>query len=58
MTQEGTVTTFANRYVPMANGEEDKPQPKKGGDTWTVFEEYDTALGGETIINHVGDCFD
>ena len=58
MTQEGTVTTFANRYVPMANGEEDKPQPKKGGDTWTVFEEYETALGGETIINHVGDCFD
>ena len=28
-----------------------------GGD-FAIFEEYQTALGVETIINHVGDCFD
>ena len=26
--------------------------------TLTVFEDYDTALGINVLINHVGDCFD
>ena len=33
-------------------------RPKTTGDTWYVFEEYDTPLGVEVVINHVGDCFD
>ena len=32
--------------------------PKTAGETWYFFEEYDTPLGVEVIINHVGDCFD
>ena len=32
--------------------------PKTTGETWYVFEEYDTPLGVEVTINHVGDCFD
>jgi hypothetical protein len=33
-------------------------KPKTTGDTWLIFEEYDTPLGVEVVINHVGDCFD
>ena len=33
------------------------PQPKQPS-PWITFEEYDTALGGDVVINHVGDCFD
>lgn len=33
------------------------PQPKQPS-PWITFEEYDTALGGDVMINHVGDCFD
>ena len=31
---------------------------KTGGDNWAIFDEYDTPLGGQLLINHVGDCFD
>ena len=56
--QDGTVTVITNTVTQLAKPDDDQKQPKRGGDTWVVFEEYDTALGGETIINHVGDCFD
>ena len=52
----GTVTTFTNRYVTTPNNGNNKP--KTGGDTWEHFEEYETPLGGQLLINHVGDCFD
>ena len=59
----GTVTTLTNRYVPVVvevPPDEPQPQqPKKG--KWIhsmIFEEYMTPLGGEWLINHVGDCFD
>lgn len=34
------------------------PKAKVPGNLWFIFEEYETALGGEILINHVGDCFD
>ncbi|MBR4576659.1 MAG: Cna B-type domain-containing protein [Clostridia bacterium] len=54
----GNVTVFTNEPVKLAKVPANEVQPKYAGETWVVFEEYDTALGGETIINHVGDCFD
>ena len=54
----GSATIFTNRAPEIPRIPEDLPQPKLPGETWFVFEEYDTALGGEILINHVGDCFD
>lgn len=38
----------------------DEPQPKIPHNIWKLLhiEDYETALGGELLINHVGDCFD
>ena len=47
VSQEGNTTTFTNTYN----------VPKKHG-KWVVFEEYETPLSGEFLINHVGDCYD
>ena len=55
---EGSVTTFTNHFVNVPPVPGDKPQPKTPGGGWVIFEEYDTALGGDILINHVGDCFD
>ena len=50
VTVTGNTTTFTNTYsVPVPPG----PIP-----TTIVIEEYDTPLGVEVLINHVGDCFD
>ena len=55
----GTTTTFTNRLIShQITIPEDQPQPDQPGETWYIFEEYDTALGGQLLINHVGDCFD
>ena len=50
------VTTFTNTMpeIPKTGNK----IVKTGGDHWATFEEYDTALGGQLLINHVGDCFD
>ena len=55
---EGNTTTFTNTLwkrpeTPPTEGK----KPKTTGETVT-FEEYKTPLGVESIINHVGDCFD
>ena len=54
----GNLTTFTNRVVKLVEIPPDQPQPRVPGGGWVIFEEYDTALGGEILINHVGDCFD
>ena len=58
MTTNGIATIFTNRIVNVPKVPANQPQPKTPGDTWFVFEEYDTALGIPILINHVGDCFD
>lgn len=38
--------------------EEGQPMPKVPGKVTFIIDEYDTPLGVEVMINHVGDCFD
>ena len=55
---DGTETTLVNRlWMPPQPPEGQKP-PKTTGETWYVFDDYDTPLGLEIMINHVGDCFE
>ena len=55
---DGSATVLTNRVVQMPVVPANEPQPKMPTRGWVVFEEYETALGGDIIINHVGDCFD
>ncbi len=54
----GAAYVFTNRAREIPDIPPDQPQPKTPGGGWVIFEEYDTALGGDILINHVGDCFD
>ena len=56
--QEGTTTFFTNKLWEKPLVPADQVPPKGRGDKVYVFDEYDTPLGVEVIINHVGDCFD
>lgn len=60
-----TGVTEAERTMTFTNTLWERPEtptagkkPRTAGDTWYVFEEYETPLGVEIMINHVGDCFD
>ena len=57
-TDTGIQTTFTNTLWTRPNTPTKGRAPKTPGDTWYVFDDYDTPLGVEIIINHVGDCFD
>ena len=54
---EGQTTTFTNALWkrPEHNGGK---KPKTPGAPVEYIDEYDTPLGVEIMINHVGDCFD
>ena len=54
----GNSVVFYNHASNVPKIPEWMPQAKVPGDMWFIFEEYETALGGEILINHVGDCFD
>ena len=56
---EGDTTTFTNTFwerpeTPTGSGK----KPKTAGNIVEELPEYETPLGVEVIINHVGDCFD
>ena len=53
----GTTTIFTNS-VRTPTPPPDKPSKRPRGEKYTVIEDYDTPLGVEVVINHVGDCFD
>ena len=55
---EGNVAIFTNKPWERPDQPKEGGKPRTTGDTWFVFEEYDTPLGVEVVINHVGDCFD
>ena len=57
VTRQGTQTVITNKpwERPRTGGAKPKRAP---GDIFFIFEEYDTPLGVEIMINHVGDCFD
>ncbi len=61
-TPEPTPTPTPNPPPAVPEVPPEKPQPKVPARVpkWKTVElyEYETALGGETTINHVGDCFD
>ena len=55
----GSLTTIINSMYSRPEPPEDKKVPKKKrGEELFVIDDYDTPLGVEVIINHVGDCFD
>ena len=57
----GTVTVFTNRLIRVPEETPpDEPRPRVPGRRWysVIIEDYSTPLGGEILINHVGDCFD
>jgi hypothetical protein len=56
--QEGDITTFTNKPWTRPDQPSQGRKPKTAGETLYVFDEYDTPLGVEIVINHVGDCFD
>ena len=56
----GNITIFTNTLIERGkNIPEGKSIPSKHrGDSYLIIEDYQTALGVEVLINHVGDCFD
>ena len=56
--QQGNHMTFTNKVWERPENPTAGRRPKTRGNTWYVFEDYDTPLGVEVVINHVGDCFD
>ena len=55
---DGNTTVFTNTVVNVPKTPTGNKTPTTPGDNFEKFEEYETALGVEVIINHVGDCFD
>lgn len=56
--QNGNITVFTNTIWKRPDEPEHGKKPKVPGKPTEIFEEYDTPLGVEVMINHVGDCFD
>ena len=54
----GSAWTVTNRVTRIPPRQPGKPKDDRPGDDWTIFNEYETALGIPILINHVGDCFD
>ena len=58
MVTEGNVTVITNKVWQREEKPKTGKKPKVPGDDLTLIDEYDTPLGVEVVINHVGDCFD
>jgi len=58
VTVDGNVTTFTNRITRIPPPPAGNKVPRAPRGDIAIFEEYQTALGVEVMINHVGDCFD
>ena len=56
--QRGNHMTFTNSAWERPDNPSQGKKPKTPGKAVYVFEDYDTPLGVEIVINHVGDCFD
>ena len=54
----GGVTIFTNKTWDLPKIPEEFKRPKMPTTDLAIFEEYQTALGVDVMINHVGDCFD
>ena len=58
VTQQGNLMVFTNKVWERPENPTAGRRPRTRGNTWYVFEDYDTPLGVNVVINHVGDCFD
>lgn len=56
--QDGNVVIFTNATWQRPENPTQGTPPRVPGKPVYIFEEYDTPLGVEIVINHVGDCFD
>ena len=56
--QRGNHMTFTNSIWERPENPTQGKKPKTPGQATYIFEDYDTPLGVEIVINHVGDCFD
>ena len=54
----GNTTTITNSLFQRGEPPKDKKVGKTRGDSFFFIDDYDTPLGVEITINHVGDCFD
>ena len=54
----GDLTIFTNTVWTRKEDTTGGKKPKTPGTPTEIIEEYETPLGVEVIINHVGDCFD
>ena len=55
---KGNTTEIINKIWQREENPQNGKKPKLPGTDLTLIDEYDTPLGVEVIINHVGDCFD
>ena len=55
---EGSLTTFTNKVWARKPATTTTKTPKTAGNPKEELEDYETPLGVEVMINHVGDCFD
>ena len=58
VTQQGSRTIITNKVWEREAIPENMKPKRTPGNTFYIFEDYDTPLGVEIMINHVGDCFD
>ena len=56
--EDGNNAVFTNASWERPPVEEAKVPKKAPGNAFYIFEDYETPLGVEVMINHVGDCFD
>ena len=54
----GSVTTFTNRLWQRPEEPTGGKVPPTRGNPLYVFDDYETPLGVDVVINHVGDCFE
>ncbi len=55
---DGSHTTLVNRLWQPPKAPAGQQQPKTTGTSWFIFEDYETPLGLQIMINHVGDCYE
>ena len=55
---EGSLTTFTNKVWVRKPTTGEKKVPKTPGNPVEELTDYETPLGVDVMINHVGDCFD
>ena len=58
VTRQGNRTIITNKAWEREAIAENRKPKRAPGNTFYIFEDYETPLGVEIMINHVGDCFD